>query len=220
MKYDIQVLLNEKHPQYDEAVNDWFSYLETFLSKRCHDYSLRQDVIQETYIKALLKKDQYDPQKSRQDDGGRAWVTQIAVYTLSDLKRKRREIVSDNDDMDFLPPKNDDFERADEITDLIGFTRECVGSLPDETQKTVFLLAFNAGMTNGEIARQVESTEQEIKEKRTYTRNKILSCIDIKTERKWGKEKTFKKLIEGKTRDEVNEYLKFLAGEVENAYSE
>lgn len=219
MEYDVFVLIDDEHPQHYEAYEDWFNYLKRFLKGLgvTTDYTKIEDAIQETYIKVYSKINTYDPNKSKEKDGGRAWVSQIAKNNLLSILKKSIEINSE--DIEYIHDSNsissnNNFVETSKLTDLVDFTKECIARL-NSFQKKVFLLAFNGGLTNREITKYVESpNEDEIKELRTYSRKIVLDCIDRKSKIKWvdqnGEEDTFKMLIGECTRDNINLFLKYL----------
>ncbi len=224
MKYDVYVLVDRNHKDNNEAVEEWIDYLTRFLFglKLSENYSLIEEVISEALTRIIEKIDTFDQEKSKSNDGGRAWASQIARNKMIDTLDNQNKIKENEDALKDLKQSNHvrkDYTLQDKITDLISFTGECVNRLIGHHLK-VFLLAFNTGMTNLEIARLTSESEDVIKEQRTYARRSVIDCIDEKSRVKWviqnREEKTFRMFISESSRDDINDCLKYLTKETQS----
>ncbi len=119
-----------------------------------HDFSLCDDVVQETYIKIIEKAASYRPGTS-----AKAWVLTIARNIALDmLKHRKFETPDENLDMNMS-------DRFDENSILLSLqVKSALDALDDEDRQIVTLKAYT-GLKHSEIAAMLGITTEAAKKK-------------------------------------------------------
>lgn len=113
------------------------------------DRDLAQDAVQETFLKAYLKRESFRGESEKSE---RAWLIKIAVNTCRDQQRSKwRRLVDGSVCVDALNLAAD--HRSEE--DIL--LRTVVESLP-EKYRQVILMYYYRDMPVGEIARAVQKS--------------------------------------------------------------
>ncbi len=129
------------------------------------DFTLSDDVVQETYIKILEKSFSY-----RKGTNARAWVLSIARNIAIDLYRKRR-FECDTDTLD------ESDMRFDESTVLLSMeVRRALDTLSDEERQIVTLKVY-AGLKHREIAELLGITTEACKKKYQRAADKLRELL-------------------------------------------
>jgi len=119
-----------------------------------HDFSLCDDVVQETYVKIIEKASSYRPGTS-----AKAWVLTVARNIALDmLKHRKFEMPDENIDADLS-------DRFDENSILLSMqVKSALDSLDDEDRLIVTLKAYS-GLKHNEIAAMLGITTEAAKKK-------------------------------------------------------
>ncbi len=129
------------------------------------DFSLSDDVVQETYIKIMEKAFSY-----RKGTNARAWVLSIARNIAIDYYRKRR-FECDTDGID------DTDTRFDESTVLSSMeVKKALDSLSDE-ERQIITLKIYAGLKHKEIAELLGITTDACKKKYQRAADKLRESL-------------------------------------------
>ena len=133
---------------YRESRDDVFAYVAGIL----RDRSAAEDVTAQAFERAFRKRHGFDPRRGN----GRAWLFGIARNAaLDELRRRKRmaELTTDPEDVDTTSPE-DGAELALRRTAL----RQAMAGL-DARERELISLKFFAGLSNGEIADVIGSSE-------------------------------------------------------------
>ncbi len=129
------------------------------------DFSLSDDVVQETYIKILEKSFSY-----RKGTNARAWVLSIARNIAIDLYRKRK-FECDSDTLD------DSDTRFDESTVVSSMeVKHALDQLSDE-ERQIITLKIYAGLRHREIAELLGITTEACKKKYQRAADKLRETL-------------------------------------------
>lgn len=194
--HNITILAERTHPQFEDAMVQWAAFIRDFLRLKTTDEFLIEDVIQETLIKVLKNIEKFKPREDSDKDGSKAWVKRIALNTLIDIGRKgRREFLQDDGAMSNAHDNSDlqlsgeerHYENIEDVNAVryalecrkrFHFTKRCSHHFND-LERIIFMLAFNAGMKNFEIAGKLDITVKEVRNKRDYSLKKVKKCISV-----------------------------------------
>ena len=119
--------------------------LFAFLAYRCGDRGLAEDVLADTFERALRARTRFDRRKASE----KTWLYSIAMNRLRDeLRRRGAEQRAVERVGQALPVEDDDYARIASRDEL----RSALALLSDE-EREVIALRFGAGLTVPEIAR-------------------------------------------------------------------
>jgi len=119
--------------------------LFAFLAYRCGDRGLAEDVLADTFERALRARTRFDRRKASE----KTWLYSIAMNRLRDERRRRgAEQRAVERVGQALPVEDDDYARIAGRDEL----RTALALLSDE-EREVIALRFGAGLTVPEIAR-------------------------------------------------------------------
>ncbi len=129
------------------------------------DFSLSDDVVQETYIKILERAFSY-----RKGTSPRAWVLSIARNLAIDYYRKRRFEV----DSDALAEGDDRFDEATVLSSME--VKRALDGLSDE-ERQIITLKIYAGLRHREIAELLGMTTEACKKKYQRAADKLREVL-------------------------------------------
>lgn len=118
-----------------------------FLTYRTGDRDLAEDLLSDTFERAIKARHRFDPRKASE----RTWLTTIALNVLRDHLRRRG---AESRALDALPPRgvHDDFATAlAQRTDLMA----ALADLPEEEREALSLV-YGADLTAKQAARILE----------------------------------------------------------------
>lgn len=148
----------------------WISYspkLLYFLQKRINDKEVARDLLQDTFQKALLNKDQLDKVENPE-----AWLMRVAKNTLIDYTRKKKEVTVDNLQ---IADAEDHSSSRDHLVEGIS---ECLYELIDEydeEKRDLLLTVFTRSMTQKEMAEYMDLPYSTLKSRIQKAREHIIS---------------------------------------------
>ncbi len=156
-----------------EGDRDALSIIHKYMNRRIYavayavlrDFSLSDDVVQETYIKILEKSFSY-----RKGTNARAWVLSIARNIAIDYYRKRKyECESDE--------LTDAGGRFDEASVLVSMeVKRALDTLSDEERQIITLKVY-AGLRHREIAELLGITTENCKKKYQRAADKLRELL-------------------------------------------
>lgn len=122
-----------------------------------HDFSLCDDVVQETYVKIIDKASSYKP-----GSNAKAWILTVAHNTALDIRKHRYFEVAD----DIVESMSDDIsDRFDESTMVLSMqVKEALDMLADEDRQIVTLKVYT-GLKHSEIAAMLGISTEAAKKK-------------------------------------------------------
>ncbi len=132
---------------YQSSRDDVFAYAAGLL----RDQAAAEDVTAAAFERAYRKRSRFDPSRGTP----RAWLFGIARNAaLDELRRRGRTAELGADPIDAMSLQEFD----DESTELRLVLAEALGQL-EARERELIALKFFAGLTNGEIARVVDTSE-------------------------------------------------------------
>lgn len=140
-----------KHTDFNMVYEQHAEFVYRFLLRLCGDAHLAEDLMQDTFVKAMQNVDSFDNRCKFT-----TWLCQIAKNTYYDNLRKKKnhsleELPEELESGQSFEEKIMDDEAAKEI-------RKLIHRLP-ETYKEVFLLRFYGELSFREIGEIFEKTE-------------------------------------------------------------
>lgn len=136
--------------KYNESVDIYSDNLYRFVLKNIKDEDKAKDIVQDTYVKFWLKKDNVDEAKIK------SYLFATAYHTLIDVIRKEKRQGS------FSDVKEESYSTETEYSDLQEILHEAIEQLPED-QKAVILLRDYEGYAYDEIAEITGMTESQVK---------------------------------------------------------
>lgn len=138
---------------YNQLVDNHADGLFRFMLKKAEDHQLAQDLVQESFEKVWLKKDEVEAAKAK------SYLFSTAFHAFIDHTRRAKKFV------DKSVKKETTLEHTTSRAvnpDLKSVLEEALSRLPD-IQKTVVLLRDYEGYNYQEIARVTDLTESQVK---------------------------------------------------------
>jgi len=127
-----------------------------------------EDVIQESFLEAFLKLNDY-----RAESSFGAWMKRIVVNKCISVLRKRKIEFVDNTDLDILNNNTDEFNiNIDEDSGLIELIKRGINDLP-EGYKIVLSLYLLEGFDHVEISEILKISESTSKTQYLRAKNKL-----------------------------------------------
>jgi RNA polymerase sigma-70 factor (ECF subfamily) len=120
--------------------------LFAFLAYRCRDRALAEDVLADTFERALRARARFDRRKASE----KTWLYSIAMNRLRDEQRRRGAEQRAVERAGLALPLGDDYARIAARDEL----RSALALLSDE-EREVIALRFGAGLTVPEIAKVI-----------------------------------------------------------------
>ncbi len=152
---------------YRSCRDDLFAYVAGML----RDRSAAEDVTAQAFERAYRKRRGFDSRRG----SGRAWIFGIARNAaLDELRRRRRtaELAADPEDVHAEDP-----EEAAEVSFRRTALRQAMAAL-DPRERELVSLKFFAGLSNGEIADVIGTSESNAGTKLHRTMAKLRSACD------------------------------------------
>ncbi len=156
---------------FGEIVRSYHPGVVNVVYRMCGDPALAEDAAQETFIRAWLHFDSFQPHTSL-----RNWLYRIAVNAALDALRKKREMPAGEDlllDPDPHPGPEADLLQK-ERTELV---RNAIGSLA-KTSRAVLVLREYGGLSYQEIASSLEIPVGTVMSRLNYARNRLREILE------------------------------------------
>ncbi len=136
--------------EYNNAVDQYADNIYRFVLKHIRNEDVAKDIVQETFAKVWVKRDDIDASKVR------SYLFTTAYHTLIDVVRKEKNqtTVEAIDKIESSSPHKN--------TDLQKILHEALDQLP-EIQRTVILLRDYEGYDYAEIGEITDLTESQVK---------------------------------------------------------
>ena len=142
-----------EHVDFNVIYEQYAEQIYRFLIRLCGDVNLAEDLLQDTFLKAMEKVDTFDNRCKLT-----TWLCQIAKNTYYDsLRKKKRYSVTNLLDQDYVSDEQSLEEKMVE-SETIHEIRKHIHQL-SEPYKEVFLLRFYAGLSFREIGQIFDKSE-------------------------------------------------------------
>ena len=125
--------------EYNSIVDQWADNIYRFVLSNSRDADIAKDVVQDTFEKFWIKKDDVNPEKAK------SYLFTTAHRTFIDYTRKNKRI-TDFGEVDFNDHK--DYSQYSDANEIL---HEAISQLP-EKQRSVILLRDYEGYNYDEIA--------------------------------------------------------------------
>jgi RNA polymerase sigma-70 factor (ECF subfamily) len=139
----------------EQLYHDFHQPILRYLERLVTNRETAEDLVHETFIKALRHWDQHDPAAPVQ-----GWLYRIATNAAYDYLRRKRQIaftvLTDNDATTWITPAIE--SRLDDAEPILAALRQ----LP-EHYRTPMLLSLHAGYSHKDIAATLKSSVQSVK---------------------------------------------------------
>ena len=135
--------------QYNQAVDDWSDGIYRFILKNVRDTDLAKDMVQDTFEKFWIKRDNVDAEKIK------SYLFTTAFHLVIDHTR-RQKFKGDVKEISNTPSHTPNYNNAQEILEQL------VNELP-EIQKAVIMLRDYEGYSYQEIAEITSLNESQVK---------------------------------------------------------
>lgn len=162
-----------KSVDFNEVYKEHAEMIYRFLLRMCNDEHLAEDLMQDTFLKAIEKVNTFDMRCKLS-----TWLCQIAKNTYFDYLRKKKKQI----DVELCEEKIKDVEiSAEDRLISVETTGEIHGMIHrlEEPYKEVFLLRFYANLSYKEIGNIFDKSE--VWGRVTYLRGKEILLHMIKT---------------------------------------
>jgi len=136
--------------EYNHSVDQHADHIFRFVLKHIKNEDVAKDIVQDTFTKVWIKKDDIDPAKAK------SYLFTTAHHTLIDYTRRAKP----QDDVDAIDKEH--FEKPYQNMDLQKVLDEALDQLP-EIQKTVILLRDYEGYAYDEIGEITGLKESQVK---------------------------------------------------------
>ena len=130
---------------YRSSAADVYAYVATLLGDR----AAAEDVTAQAFERAWRKRGSFDARRG----GGRAWIFGIARNAALDELRRRRRVAS-------APPEPAIDDGADDLVRRMTVRAALAGLEPRDRE--LIALKFHGGLTNGELARLLRTSESNV----------------------------------------------------------
>lgn len=135
--------------QYNQAVDDWSDSIYRFILKNVRDTDLSKDLVQDTFEKFWLKREDVDAEKVK------SYLFTMAYHLVIDHTR-RQKFKGEFNEITSTPSYSPDYNNAQEVLEQL------VNELP-EIQKAVIMLRDYEGYSYQEIAEITSLNESQVK---------------------------------------------------------
>lgn len=135
---------------YNQAVDKYSDGIFRFILKNIKDEERARDIVQDTYEKLWIKKEDVNSLKVK------SYLFSTAYHTMIDIIRK------DSRQTDFQEVKQEDYSHDEQYSDLSEILRNAIDKLP-EKQRSVIMLRDYEGYSYQEIAEITSLTESQVK---------------------------------------------------------
>ncbi|CAM4318320.1 sigma-70 family RNA polymerase sigma factor [Erysipelothrix inopinata] len=178
---DAKSIKSDRPKDFEELYNETHKMVFYIISRLVRNHHTVQDLVQDTYISAFENIDQLDDL-----DNFQAWVNRIASNKAKDfLKKKKPNLFTDlvkESDQDYTYEVKDThtFDRPDifagnqEVTNVI---QEVLFQIPEDQRLCVMMFYFE-DMTTREIAESLNVSENSIKSRLRYAKEKIKHLLE------------------------------------------
>jgi len=136
--------------QYNKTVDLYSDNIYRFILKNLKDVERSKDVVQDTFEKLWMKRENVSYEKSK------SYLFTAAYHTMIDTIRKQRNTI------EISTVKNEYLTHNNQYSDLNEILNEAFNKLP-ETQRSVILLRDYEGYSYKEIEEITDLTEEQVK---------------------------------------------------------
>ncbi|MCC7332600.1 MAG: RNA polymerase sigma factor [Flavobacteriales bacterium] len=136
--------------EFNKCIDDYSDGIYRFILKNCKDENIAKDIVQDSFEKFWLKKN--DIQKGKE----KSYLFTVAYHTFIDYKRKEKE----NKKLNEIEEKN--YCDTNQYNDIQEQLHKALDLLP-EIQKSVLLLRDYEGYSYQEIAEITLLNESQVK---------------------------------------------------------
>lgn len=136
--------------EFNKCIDDYSDSVYRFILKNCKDENIAKDIVQDSFEKFWLKKN--DIQKGKE----KSYLFTVAYHTFIDYKRKEKE----NKKLNEIEEKN--YCDTNQYNDIQEQLHKALDLLP-EIQKSVLLLRDYEGYSYQEIAEITLLNESQVK---------------------------------------------------------
>jgi RNA polymerase sigma-70 factor (ECF subfamily) len=162
---------------YGDVVREYQGMLLGYALRRLGDWTLAEEVVQLTFIRAHQKLDEFDPQK----DFG-VWLCVTCKYMiLTELEKRRREVRNKDrfrNELEIeIATAAAEEDIVDEPSDNIAALRNCVSKLQSETASLIELRYFKK-MSCKEIAAEKNRTVTWVTSTLSRARQLLRQCLE------------------------------------------
>lgn len=180
-EYKDRVLNLENDDEYKQLY-DFTSRLVFYIINRLvTDLSTTQDLVQDTYVSAFTN---IESLSNKTFGGFQSWINQIATNTAKNYLKKKKPLnftdIIDDESLDYEIEDDRQYMRPDVAAnreELSDFVARLMGELPEDQRLCVFMYYYEEKTTK-EISEALELSENTIKSKLRYAKEKIKSHIE------------------------------------------
>lgn len=158
-----------KQEALERLFKKYYNEAKLYVLSLCHDASLADDVVSESFYKAFSSIDE-------ENDGFKFWLLKVCRNCLIDHYRKNKRQTALIDD---VPDKSEDLAVALIKKEEYRALYHAI-SLLQPNYKEVILLYYFEGLTVSEISSITEQTVENIKVQMFRARNKLKSILEEK----------------------------------------
>ena len=163
---------NEIRQSFRDEIISMRGKLNHFAMSLTSDHEEAKDLVQETYLKALIYADKYE-----EDTNLKAWVLTIMRNTfINDYRKRKRvnEIIGENIDTHHLASRAKSLDKADVKYHVKEINKQ-INNIADE-QRIPFEM-FLDGYKYKEIADRMHISLGTVKSRIFFTRKKLQHCL-------------------------------------------
>ncbi len=135
---------------YNKAVDDYSDGVYRFILKSIKDKEKARDIVQDTYTKLWVNKDNVNPAKVK------SYIFTAAYHTMIDMIRKDKRMA------DFEYVREEKYSHTKQYSDLSEVLNKALQTL-NETQRSVVLLRDYEGYSYEEIGQITGLSEAQVK---------------------------------------------------------
>lgn len=158
---------------FSEFVAKESQYLYAFILKTTKDNDVTKEVVQEAFVRAYMGRHTYNPDLS----SARTWVTNIALNVMRDYyKRERKEFEkAEKLAVRLMRKTTGKHQCSAEVAEKAQLIRNAISKF-DPAKQLTFRLIFEAGLSDSEIAEELNITKSAVRKRRERFR-KMLKTI-------------------------------------------
>ena len=162
-------------PDMEEIYNEYFSSVYNYVFYKLLNRENTEDIVSQVFEKVLMKLGTYDPDKA----SVKTWIFRITENTLIDFYRKRRPMLSIDQEESGL--ENELYVHFDEQYDQVmeperKMVLEALTQLP-ERERTFIYYRYFENITNREIARRMDMNENTVSAVMARARKKLKDIL-------------------------------------------
>ena len=166
---------HRKMPDMEEVYNTYFPVIYNYVYYKLLNRENTEDIVSQVFMKVVRHLNRFDAEKASL----KTWIFRITDNTLTDYYRKQRPQVSMNDEacgLDNILHVNfeDQYERK--YSSARAAVNEALKTLPEKERMFIYY-KYYLGITNREIARQMNMNENTVSAILARTRKKLKDVL-------------------------------------------